>query len=80
MEDEIKKLIANNPGYIETIEQCWDVVQTFINDAKNQFADLLNELLPEHIIYSYRGQLVCLYSFWIDFLLMLYFSRQIGKG
>jgi hypothetical protein len=50
MNDEIKKLIVNNPDYIEAIEACSKVLNSIILDTKKLFIKIFNELFPKIIV------------------------------
>lgn len=52
MKVEIKKVIANNLDYIDSIELCTQVVQSTIDETKIQFKDLFESLFPSQIIHS----------------------------
>jgi hypothetical protein len=52
MKDEIKKIIADNPDYIDSIELCSQVIQSTVTETKKQFEDLFNSLFSRQIIYS----------------------------
>lgn len=44
MKEEIKKLIMNNPEYVDSIDLCSQVLNSIIWETKSQFKKLLNEL------------------------------------
>jgi len=78
MKDEIRKVIANNPGYIDSIELCSQVIQTTINETKTQFMDLFESLFPSQIIYSDNE--VSIKVHWGEDGDGIYFGYQVFKG
>lgn len=78
MKEEIKKVIANNPDYIDSIELCSQVIQSTINETKTQFMDLFESLFPSQIIYSNND--VSIKIHWGEDGDGIYFGYQAFKG
>jgi hypothetical protein len=78
MKDEIKKAISKNPDYIESIELCSQVIQTFINETKTQFMDMFEKMFPSQTIYSENG--IAIKIHWGEDGDGVYFGYQAFNG
>jgi len=78
MKDEIKKVITNNPDYIDSIELCSQVIQSTINETKTQFTSMFESLFPSQIIYSDND--VSIKIHWGEDGDGIYFGYQAFKG
>lgn len=78
MKDEIKKVIANNLDYIDSIMLCSQVVQSTINETKTQFMDLFESLFPSQIVFSENEHSIKIH--WGEDGDGIYFGYQAFKG
>ena len=64
MKDEIKKIIALNPDYIDSIEKCSDALQSIVSETKSQFEKIFNEKFHERSIQLKNGLSIVIN--WLD--------------
>jgi hypothetical protein len=75
MQDEIKKLIVNNPGYANSIDICQAALADIIREIKEKFNSLMNKMFTSSNISLDNG--LCIENYWGEDGQGVYFAYSV---
>ena len=78
MSEEIKELILDQPDYIEAIYKCHQVLELIINETKEEFEEIFNELFHGYEIPLNNGETITV--LWDEDVDGVWFGYEITEG